>query len=133
MKKATLLWVDLEMTGLVPGKDKILEVAAIGTDWDLAPICEYTGVVKDDGFDIPYSDRFEEGEFRKRIPFMWTGKLKTERFIYKGSDINAVLDRLPTAVAKEQKDGTWKVSAEVFGEIGYQMWVRSQGDNISMI
>ena len=48
MKKATLLWVDLEMTGLVPGKDKILEVAAIGTDWNLVPICEYTGVVKVD-------------------------------------------------------------------------------------
>ena len=27
MKKATLLWVDLEMTGLDPKKDKILEVA----------------------------------------------------------------------------------------------------------
>ena len=64
---------------------------------------------------------------------MWTGKLKTERFIYKGRDINAVLDRLPTAVAKEQKDGSWKVTAEVFGEIGFQMWIRSQGDNISMI
>ena len=48
MKKATLLWVDLEMTGLVPGKDKILEVAAIGTDWNLVPVCEYTGVVKVD-------------------------------------------------------------------------------------
>lgn len=46
MKKATLLWVDLEMTGLVPGKDKILEVAAIATDWEFNKIAEYTGVVK---------------------------------------------------------------------------------------
>ncbi|MBP5513051.1 oligoribonuclease [Candidatus Saccharibacteria bacterium] len=46
--KATLLWIDLEMTGLNPEKDKILEVAAIGTDWDLNPICEYTGIVKVD-------------------------------------------------------------------------------------
>lgn len=86
--------------------------------------------IKEDGFDIPYADRFEEGEFRKRIPFMWTGKLKTERFIYKGRDINAVLDRLPTAVAKLQKDGTWKVTAEVFGKVGFQMWARGQGDVI---
>ena len=89
--------------------------------------------ITDDGFDIPYSDRFEEGEFRKRIPFMWTGNLKTERFIYKGSDINAVLDRLPTAAAKLQKDGIWKVTAEVFGELGFQMWARSQGENIEVI
>lgn len=33
---ATLLWVDLEMTGLDPVQDRILEVAAVATDWDLA-------------------------------------------------------------------------------------------------
>ncbi len=48
MKKAKLLWVDLEMTGLSPEEDRILEVAAIGTDWDLESLCEYTGIVKVD-------------------------------------------------------------------------------------
>ena len=47
-KTATLLWVDLEMTGLVPGKDKILEVAAVATDWQLEPVAEFTAVVKVD-------------------------------------------------------------------------------------
>lgn len=46
MKKAHLLWIDLEMTGLDPEKDRILEVAAIATSWDLEPIASYTGVVK---------------------------------------------------------------------------------------
>lgn len=52
MKKAKLLWVDLEMTGLDPEKDRILELAAIATDWDLEPMvrgderAEMTAVVK---------------------------------------------------------------------------------------
>ena len=48
MKKAKLLWIDLEMTGLEPEKDKILEVAAIATDMDLNEIATYEAVVKVD-------------------------------------------------------------------------------------
>lgn len=53
MKKAKLLWIDLEMTGLDPEKDRILEVAAIATGWDLEVLqdkegnrAEMTAVVK---------------------------------------------------------------------------------------
>lgn len=46
MKKANLLWVDLEMTGLDPIKDRILEVAAIATDFELNRISDYQAVVK---------------------------------------------------------------------------------------
>lgn len=46
MKKAKLLWVDLEMTGLDPERDKILEVAAIATDWQFNEIDRMTAVVK---------------------------------------------------------------------------------------
>lgn len=45
-KKAQLLWIDLEMTGLDPGEDRILEVAAIATDWDFKEIATYTAVKK---------------------------------------------------------------------------------------
>lgn len=48
MKKAKLLWIDLEMTGLDPEKDRILEVAAIATGWDLEEMADYEGVVKVD-------------------------------------------------------------------------------------
>lgn len=46
MAKAKLLWIDLEMTGLDPFKDKILEVAAIATNMSLKEVGRYEAVVK---------------------------------------------------------------------------------------
>lgn len=48
MRKAKLLWIDLEMTGLDPTKDKILEVAAIATDMQLNEIARYEAIIKVD-------------------------------------------------------------------------------------
>lgn len=80
----------------------------------------------DDKFTIPYSNRFEEGEFRKRIQFMYGGKLQKVKFTYSGYDINAVLDRLPTAqILSKDENGVYTISAEVFGE-GINMWFKSQ-------
>jgi len=45
-KKAKLLWMDLEMTGLDPIEDRILEVAVIATDWDFKEIETYEGIIK---------------------------------------------------------------------------------------
>ena len=33
-KKTNLIWIDLEMTGLVPEKDIIIEIATVVTDAD---------------------------------------------------------------------------------------------------
>lgn len=91
--------------------------------------------VLEERYHIPYADRFEEGEFRKRIQFMFGGKLRKIRFRYSGCSVEAVLDRLPTAkIEREEKseDGTktiYTISAEVFGD-GVDMWLRSQGDFI---
>lgn len=41
-----LLWIDLEMTGLDPVEDRILEVAAIATDWDFNELAVYEAVKK---------------------------------------------------------------------------------------
>ncbi len=41
-----ILWIDLEMTGLVPAEDRILEVGAIITDWDFKEIATYEAAVK---------------------------------------------------------------------------------------
>jgi oligoribonuclease len=40
-KTAKILWLDLEMTGLEPGKDVILEAAAIATDWEFNEIATF--------------------------------------------------------------------------------------------
>ena len=45
-KRAKVLWIDLEMTGLEPMEDRILEVAAIATDWNFTEIARYEAVVK---------------------------------------------------------------------------------------
>ncbi|MCB1665750.1 MAG: oligoribonuclease [Pseudomonadales bacterium] len=39
-KKQTLIWIDLEMTGLVPESDRIIEIATLVTDSDLNVIAE---------------------------------------------------------------------------------------------
>ena len=45
-KQAKILWMDLEMTGLDPVSDRILEVAVIATDWDFTEIATYTAIKK---------------------------------------------------------------------------------------
>jgi oligoribonuclease len=45
-KTGKLLWIDLEMTGLDTIEDRILEVAAIVTDWELREIATYEAAVK---------------------------------------------------------------------------------------
>ncbi|HMR72581.1 MAG TPA: exonuclease domain-containing protein, partial [Candidatus Saccharibacteria bacterium] len=44
--KGKILWIDLEMTGLDPVEDRILEVAAIVTDWDFKELAVYEAVKK---------------------------------------------------------------------------------------
>lgn len=45
-KPKHIVWIDLEMTGLDPVDDRILEVAAIVTDWDFNEIATYVAVKK---------------------------------------------------------------------------------------
>lgn len=88
--------------------------------------------VLDEKFYIPYGNRFEEGEFRKRVQFMYGGKLQKVQFKYCGNDVESVLDRLPTAEIIEEDDGIYTISAEVFGK-GIDMWLRSQGDRVEVL
>ncbi len=88
--------------------------------------------VLDKHFSIPYAERFEEGEFRKRIQFMFGGELRRIVFEYTGTSLEAVLDRFPTAVILNHVDGKYTIRAEVYGD-GYEMWIRSQGETVKII
>ena len=88
--------------------------------------------ILDQRFHVPYQGRFEEGEFRKRVQFMYGGKLEKIRFCYTGPSVEAVLDRLPTAQILEERDGAYIIQAEVFGK-GIEMWLRSQGDYVKEV
>lgn len=83
-------------------------------------------------FHPSYAGRFEEGEFRKRVQFMYGGKLQKVVFKYSGPSFEAVQDRLPTAKIIDARDGVYTVRAEVFGK-GIEMWLRSQGDYVSEV
>lgn len=82
-------------------------------------------------FSQPYSSRFEEGAFRKRVQFMHSGQLIHLKFKFTGKSLQAVLDRLPTATYIEQDDH-FIISADVFGR-GIQMWLLSQGHYVEVL
>ncbi len=86
--------------------------------------------VEKDIFRIPYNRRFQEGEFRKRVQFMYGGPLQRVTFTYTGGDIDAILDRLPTAKILSEDSGTYRIEAEVYGK-GVEMWLRSQGKYVN--
>lgn len=82
-------------------------------------------------FRIPHNAKFHDGEFRKRVQYMYDGKMQTIRFNYFDSSIEHVLDRLPTAKAKKVADGVYDVTAEVSGK-GILIWLLSQGSQVEV-
>lgn len=123
------------MTGFIDDKDEVTKHFDVIND-SFPTIYRIDRIkslkVLNEHFSIPYKDRFEEGEFRKRVQFMYGGKIQRLKFQYKGVSIESVLDRLPTAKILDEIDGVYTVSAEVFGK-GIEMWLRSQGDMVSLL
>ena len=83
-------------------------------------------------FRIPHSAKFHDGEFRKRVQYMYDGKMQTIRFKYHDSSIEHVMDRLPTAKAKKLAEGVYDVTAEVSGK-GIMIWLLSQGSQVEVL
>lgn len=89
-------------------------------------------VVSDEHFTMLEANRFEEGEFRKRVQFMKAGKVLRIRFRFWGDSLDAVLDRLPTARVISQEDNGAIIEAEVFGR-GINMWLLSQAEYLEVL
>ena len=86
----------------------------------------------DKKFKIWDKDRFEEGEFRKRIQFMYMGRLGRLKFKYTGNSLESVLERLPTAkVMRKDQEGA-VIEAEVYGR-GVLMWLLTQGSMVEVL
>ena len=83
-------------------------------------------------FRVSYANRFEEGEFRKRVQFMYTGNLMKVQLKFYGDNPEAILDRMPTARVIEQYDKECLIEAEVYGK-GCLMWLLSQGSMVEII
>ena len=83
-------------------------------------------------FRVAYANRFEEGEFRKRIQFMYAGKLMNIKLKFYGDNPEPILDRLPTAHVIEQSEHESIIEAEVYGK-GCLMWLLSQGNKVEIL
>lgn len=87
---------------------------------------------QDEKFHITYGERFQDGELRKRIQFMYAGELVKTQIKYTGKSVEAVLDRFPTAkIIKKCEDG-YVIEVEAYGK-GMLMWLLSQGTMVEVL
>jgi len=106
------------------------DIERIPTVYRIDRITDYRK--KKDKFNLPYEKQFPEGEFRKRVQFMFTGPLHVIKFYCKNYALEAALDRLPTATVVEAGPDRSLLRVEVYGS-GIDMWFRSQGDAIEVV
>ncbi len=80
----------------------------------------------------PVIEKYKDGELRRRVQFMQTGRVLTVRFKFWGKSLEAVLDRLPTAHVIDYEGDISVIEAEVFGR-GVKMWLLSQAQYLEVI
>lgn len=81
---------------------------------------------------IPYKDRLQDGELRKKIHFMYAGAEVTFTFQFWGI-IEAALDKLPNSkVIKYLEDHSVIIKAIAY-DTGVIMWLLSQGSKVKVL
>lgn len=86
------------------------------------------------GFQVNYAERFDEGELKNRIQYMWPGQgiRRTVVFTFQGPSVQAVLDKLPGAEIIKKEEGRYTIRAEVYGD-GIKMFLLSQGSWVKVL
>lgn len=86
--------------------------------------------------EVPHDKQLTEGEFRKRVQFMYGGELRRYTMEVDSGSVESVLDRLPSArVRKDIKPktaGRIVIEAEVYGS-GFNMWVKGQEGFVTVV
>lgn len=79
-------------------------------------------------FHIEYTERFDEGELKNKIQYMWPGQGKDRTVVFEfcGPSVQAVLDKLPEAEIIQQEKNKYTIRAKVYGD-GIKMFLLSQG------
>lgn len=82
-----LLWMDLEMTGLDPQEDRIVEVGVIITDFTFKELDTFTAVVKQDDATL--------GRMKSAAWYEWNGGTRTKiGTVYDMAQKNGLLDKV---------------------------------------
>ena len=100
INREKILWIDLEMTGLVPENDVVMELGAIVTDWKLNKIDEIQLVIRHD-------EGLLNNKFDKNLDF-WGKFPETRRQLieqnHKGVSKDEFMQKLLKFVRKNWKD-----------------------------
>lgn len=88
--------------------------------------------ILDNHFRVAYKDRFEEGEFKKKLYEKFSNEPKMLKFRYSGNDVSRIFMRFPTSEILEHDENGWVFSAHTTG-IGAVIWLLGQDAQVEIL
>lgn len=83
-------------------------------------------------FELSKDVDFDEGNLQNKVQFMYAGKPQKVKFEYSGESLQAILDRIPTAVVVSLENNKAVIEAEIFGN-GIKHYLLGQGRRIKAL
>ena len=85
-----------------------------------------------ENFKIEYSNRFDEGNLKNEIQYMWPGNDEIIVFEFTGPSVQAILDKLPKSEIIKREGNKYTIRAKVYGS-GIRMFLLSQGEWVKVL